>query len=424
MTTQKTLAYVLKGYPRISETFISNEILLLEKEEFNLHLFSMRHPREKFCHPSVEEIKAEVTYLPSEFTGNWMKLLIPQLTAFTAHPKNYLKTLLYTAKLFVKKRKVATLKHFLQAGFLCATVKREGIDIGHLHGHFAHSPTSVTLFASMMSGIPFSFTAHAKDIYTSSKASLQEKMKRADFLATCTGYNNTYLSDVKGGITCPINTIYHGINLDLFKNNSKRVDTTAPYKILTIARMTAKKGLPTLYRSLAQLRDEGLEFSHTLIGDGDDREKTEQLIKKLGLTEHCTLLGTKTHKDVLEEFLQADLFVLSSQIAKNGDRDGVPNVLVESLAMSIPALSTNVSAIPELIHHKKTGYLVEPENIQELVDGIRAMLTDTALRQEIVENGRDFVEQHFDNKVQTEKLGVVFHKQCPSLLPTKKTSQA
>lgn len=420
MTKQKTLAYVLKGYPRISETFISNEILLLEKEGFRLHLFSMRHPREKFCHPSVEEIQAQVTYLPSEFTGNWTKLLYPQITAFAAQPAGYLKTLFYTAKQFTKKRKVATIKHFLQAGFLTATIKRENLDVGHLHGHFAHSPTSVTLFASMMSGIPFSFTAHAKDIYTSSKASLQEKMQRADFLATCTGYNNTYLSEVKGNIPCPINTIYHGINLDLFKDITQKESATPPYKILTIARMTAKKGLPTLYRALAQLRDQGLEFSHTLIGDGDDREKTEKLLKELNLTDCCTLLGTKTHKDVLEEFLQADLFVLSSQIAKNGDRDGVPNVLVESLAMGVPALSTKVSAIPELLHHRETGYLVEPENVPDLVDGIRTMLTDTALRTTVMENGRNFVEQHFDNKVQTKKLGAVFHKQCPSLFPGKR----
>lgn len=421
MTTQKTLAYVLKGYPRISETFISNEILLLEKEGFKLHLFSMRHPREKFCHPSVEEITAEVTYLPSELEDNWGTLLAPQITAFIASPANYLKAFGYAAKLYLQKRKPATIKHFLQAGFLCATVKRQNIEVGHLHGHFAHSPTSVTLFASKMSGIPFSFTAHAKDIYTSTKTSLREKMRRAEFLATCTGYNNTYLSEVKGNIHCPINTIYHGINLDLFTNMHKKEETKAPYKILTVARMAPKKGLPTLYRALAKLRDEGLEFSHTLIGDGDDREKTEALLDELNLNEHCSLLGTKTHKDVLEEFLQADLFVLSSQIAENGDRDGVPNVLVESLAMTIPAISTKVSAIPELLHHRETGYLVEPENVADLVEGIRNMLTDSALRGTIMKNGRAFVEEHFDNKVQTKKLGKVFSTQCPSLLDKKES---
>lgn len=415
------LGYILKGYPRISETFISNEILLLEKLGTKLHLFSMRHPRENFCHPSVEEITAEVTYLPTDFVEEFPRLLEASKSFAKLRPKSFEKTLDHAGELFSKKGNTATLKHFLQACFLAETVIRKDINIVHLHGHFAHSPTSVTLFASMLLEMPFSFTAHAKDIYTSSKDSLRAKMRKASFIATCTGYNKVYLEDLRGDIDCPIHTIYHGINLDVFNqaeniNNENKVEEkSTPYNILTVARLTEKKGLPTLFRALKILKDDGLDFIYTLIGDGDDRDVILAYLDELGIRENVNWLGVKTHVEVIDELKKADVFALSSQIAENGDRDGVPNVLVESLAMQVPTISTNVSAIPELIHHLETGYLVEAKDEVNLAKGIKALLTDKDLKQTVQENGRAFVEEHFDNKVQTKKLQEVFQNFVPEL---------
>lgn len=414
MKKKATLGYVLKGYPRISETFISNEILILEQLGFKMHLFSMRHPREKFCHPSVEKIQAEVTYLPTELYKELHRLIPANIILACTSPRNYFKAFSYAARQFIKKKKSATIKHFLQAGFLVNVIRKKQLNIAHLHGHFAHSPTSVTLFASLISGTPFSFTAHAKDIYTSSPEALRAKMQKAEFVATCTGYNKTYLEDLRQDVTCPIHNVYHGIDLKLF-NGSPKPPSTSPFKILTVARLTEKKGLPTLFAALKQLKDEGVNFEHTLIGDGDDKKQILQLIDDLGLSEQCNWLGTKTHIEVLEEFEKSDLFALSCKIAENGDRDGIPNVLVESLAMGVPAISTSVSAIPELIKHQETGYIVPPSSPEELAAGIKKMLTDQELRETVIAGGRRFVEEYFDNQVQTKRLKKIFVQQASDL---------
>ena len=165
-----TLAYILKGYPRISETFISNEILLLERLGFHMHLFPMRHPRESFCHDSVKQIQARVDYLPTELLLEFPKLLLPNIFLAVKRPSLYKQSLQLAHIRFKRTGKLATFKHLLQAGFLCNNHLLNDTTIAHLHGHFAHSPTSVTMFASLLSGKPFSFTAHAKDIYTDRKS--------------------------------------------------------------------------------------------------------------------------------------------------------------------------------------------------------------------------------------------------------------
>lgn len=405
---QPVLGYILKGYPRISETFISNEILLLEKMGFKLRLFPMRHPRENFSHGSVKEIKAQVDYLPTELFLDFSRLITPNIFLAVKQSSPYLKTLSYVAAGTHAKNRLATLKHLLQAGYLTNNLLLKDKNIVHLHGHFAHSPTSVTLFASLLSGTPFSFTAHAKDIYTSSREKLKKKIERARFVTTCTGYNEKYLKDIAGNSLTPIFRIYHGIDVSLFKHQKLNTCPGNPYKILTIARMTEKKGLPTLYKALKILQNSGLQFNHTLIGDGDDRQKILNLISSLGLSHNCEWLGTLTHEEVLLHFKKSDLFVLACEIAKSGDRDGIPNVLVESLAMGVPALSTKVSAIPEILLNGKTGITVPPSQPHTMSDAIIRMLKDTDLRQNLITNGRKYVEKEFDNKKWVEKLGELY----------------
>ncbi len=405
-----TLAYILKGYPRISETFISNEILLLEELGFNLHLFPMRHPRENFFHKSVEKIKAPVTYLPTELTQDFLRLIRPNIFLAAKRPTTYRKALTLAGTRFQRTGKTATFKHLFQAGYMVNNhlVKRN--DIVHLHGHFAHSPTSVTMFAALLANLPFSFTAHAKDIYTSHGEQLREKIKKASFVVTCTQHNAEYLKNIAGEISTPIHCVYHGIDLDLFKAPLARPAPSPPYQLLTVARMTEKKGLPTLYRSLHLLRSRGLAFQHTLIGDGDDRQQILALIKELQLDDVCQWLGTQTHTEVLQEFKKSDLFILGCKIAKNGDRDGIPNVLVESLAMGVPAISTKVSAIPEILQDGYTGITVDAEDSIAMANGIERMLTDKKLRNHIIDRGQKLVTSQFNNKFWVLKLADIFRK--------------
>jgi glycosyltransferase involved in cell wall biosynthesis len=404
------LGMILKGYPRISETFISNEILLLEKLGFAIHLFSMRRPRENFTHQSVNRIQAAVDYLPETLLKPLPRLMYHNCLLASRRPRVYARALKMAFQRFLRTRKSATLKHLFQAGYL---VQRWMPDrrVIHLHAHFAHSPASVAMFASIFSGLPFSFTAHAKDIYTSDPQQLREKVALAKFVVTCTEYNRRHLLTLCDGDPGAIHRVYHGIDTRLFSpspdGNSK---PEKPYRILTVARLIAKKGLPTVYRALKVLKDKGIAFSHTLIGDGEDREKILTVIKDLGLTAHTRWLGTQPHEVVQDYYRRAHLFVLGCEVAPNGDRDGIPNVLFESMAMGVPVVATRLSAIPELVETEKTGLLVAPGQPRQLAEAMLKMLTDDTLRVRVIPAARQRVMQDFDNRVLVNELARIFIK--------------
>ncbi len=412
---QPSIAYILKGFPRISETFIANEILLLERLGYRLRLFPMRLPRETFCHESVKQISAPIDYLPTELVDDFPRLIISNIFCAVSRPARYRAALALAARRFRRTRSVATGKHLLQAGYLTQKHLAKDPSIVHLHGHFAHSPTSVTMFASQLSGLPFSFTAHAKDIYTSDRLQLQEKIDRAAFVTTCTKHNKRYLASLSTESTTPIHCLYHGIDLSLFSPPATRDRPAAPYRLLTIARLTEKKGLPTVYRALKTLSEQQIPFSHVLIGDGDDREQILAMIEQLELTAQCTWLGTQPHDRVLQHFQTSDLFILGCTIAGNGDRDGIPNVLVESLAMGVPAVSSNISSIPEILIDGQTGLTVEPGDSDALAGAMLRLLTDQELRRHVIRTGQDYVRRTFDNTQLVARLADCFRAANPLL---------
>ena len=405
------LGMILKGYPRISETFISNEILLLERLGFNIHLISMRGGRENFIHDSVRNIRARVDYLPETLLAPLPRFLFHNLQLAAQKPRSYAAALKTALRRLRRTRKSATIKHLFQAGVLVHKFLPAS-DITHLHAHFAHSPTSVAMFAGQLSGLDFSFTAHAKDIYTTDPVQLREKISLAKFVVTCTDYNKRHLLDLSEGLPVDIHRIYHGIDTDLFTAEVEAPSTPSlPYEILTVARMIAKKGLPTIYKALKILNDRGIVFKHTLIGDGEDREKVLKLIKDLGLSALTRVAGTQPHDVVLEHYRRAAVFVLGCEIATDGDRDGIPNVCLESMAMGVPVTATDISAIPELIENEKTGLLVPAGQPEQLARAMLRLLTDQDLRNRIIPAARQRILQEFDNKVLIKKLADVYRNQ-------------
>jgi len=408
------LGMVLKGYPRISETFISNEILKLEHLGFQIHLFSMRKPRESFTHASVKRIQARVDYLPEKMLGNLWRLISANFKLAKRRPQVYRRALVWALNRFKRTRKSATVKHLLQAGYMVERLL-PGRPVVQLHAHFAHSPTSVAMFASLLSGIPFSFSAHAKDIFTSDRRQLREKINLARFVVTCTEFNRQHLLDLAGTSDTPIHRVYHGIDLTLFNSSGTVRPAMPPFEVLTIARLTGKKGLPTVLHAVRQLRAHGLALRHTLIGDGDDRELILALVRTLGLEETTRWLGTLPHEKVLDHYRRAHLFVLGCEVATNGDRDGIPNVLVESMALGVPVVATDVSAIPELIEHERTGLLVPPRQPGELGRAMKRLLCDEDLRADITMRARDKVWYEFDNQRLIADLADIYRRYVPVL---------
>ena len=401
---------ILKGYPRISETFISNEILLLEHLGFSVHIFSMRAPRENFTHQNIEQIRARVDYLPETLLVPLPRFFYHNLLLALKIPRLYLETLKTALRRFGRTHRPATFKHFLQAGYLVQRLL-PGTGVCHLHAHFAHSPASVAMFSAQLSGLKFSFTAHAKDIYTSNQEQLREKLVLAKFVVTCTEYNRRHLMSLADGDSAPIHRVYHGIDTDLFSQASGTRSPAPPYQLLTVARMTPKKGLKTVFRAVKWLLENGFTVQHALVGDGEDREKILAYIKGLDLNGVISWHGTQPHQAVLGFYRRADVFVLGCEVAANGDRDGIPNVLLESMAMGVPVVATTVSAIPELVQDSDTGLLVPPGEPEKLAAAIVRILTEDDLRERIVRKARERVMQEFYNHDHIQRLAEIYRRE-------------
>ncbi|WP_419785657.1 glycosyltransferase family 4 protein [Pseudodesulfovibrio sp.] len=406
----QTLGMVLKGYPRISETFISNEIRLLEEMGFRIHIYSMRAPRENFTHASVKQIKAKVTYLPESMIWGLPALLWYNLRFVLRHPLRYWKCVkLMLPRFRLAPKKHTWLKHLLQGGYIVQkTVIDEGVDLGHLHGHFAHTPTTVTMCAACLAGVPFSFTAHAKDIYTQDPRRIADKLDMARFVVTCTKYNAAHLERIAHDK--PIHCVYHGINVDLFSPEGRSPEARQPYRILTVARFVEKKGIDIILKALAGLRKEGLDFRFTLVGEGKAafNRNVRDLINELGLEDVTDLPGTITHDEVIHLLQDADCFTLGCRQAADGDRDGIPNVVAEAMATGVPVAATNISGVPELVVHEKTGLLCPPEDPAALTDILCRILTDQELRRMIIPAAREKVLAVFDNKQLIRDLGEIY----------------
>ena len=435
MHNPQTLAFILKGYPRISETFISNEIRLLEEQGFTIHIFSMRKPRENFTHKSIESIHATVTYLPEYLSVGFPKLLWHTARCALSNPQQFAEGCKFFLNRLHGTEKFHTwIKHFMQGCMVVNTLVEHNIT--HIHSHFAHSPTSVAMYASKLSGLPFSFTAHAKDIYTQSPQRLAQKLQEAKFAITCTKYNQVHLETVTRSFPapaappkyalapvnngspvrlpqpgyCPIHTIYHGIDLSLFSTPQHIQTPQPPYAILTVARLVEKKGIADILQALHLLFLRNVPFTYTIIGEGPLYESLQQEVARLGLSDFVTFTGTLTHEEVLQHYRNADIFVLGCITAQNGDRDGIPNVIAEAMAMGVPVVATTVSGIPELIEHNRSGLLVPCNAPEALAGAINKLLTNRYLRQTVIDNAEEKVHQVFNNRQLILELGTIFEQ--------------
>jgi glycosyltransferase involved in cell wall biosynthesis len=405
----RRLGMILKGYPRISESFISTEILLLESLGIPIDIYSLKQPREDFSHEHVKQIKAPTTYMPEYVLPHWRTLLTSNLALRKLLGTHYTQCLRGAVQRAWERKKAATLRHFLQAGHLASTRLLHN-SVTHLHAHFCHTPASVALFASELTGLPFSFTAHAKDIYISEPEQLARKIKNARFVVTCTGYNARYLEGVaeRGGCRhTPLHIVYHGIDLSLFSFAPTPIPGP-PYRILSIGRLVAKKGYDTLLKSLKLLDRNGFDFRFTHIGSGELKPQITRMIHDLDLKERVRLLGTLPHKDAITHYRQAHCFALASRVAPNGDRDGIPNVLIEAMATGVPVVATKVSAIPELVENGVTGVMVPPDDPRSLAEAIGDILLQPDRYQGHILRARARVEKDFDNRRCVQQLHLLF----------------
>ncbi|MDX2041602.1 MAG: glycosyltransferase [Acidobacteriota bacterium] len=442
-TTEPEIAYVLKAFGRTSETFITNEIHLLENLGMKLTIFSIKKLESQRQHGVISRIVSPVSFLPEAEPVNttgfltWLCLTLPRfalvhLKLFSLRPLSYLLTLAealrfcvrYRSRRFVPKK--VFVKEFLQAGYIALQVLQSGT-IRHLHAHFCHGATTVTMFASRLSGLPFSFTAHAKDIYLSElnpRDLLPLKMRRAEFVATCTGANHQHLKAFCTQNT-PLHTIYHGLDTSLFEPASTTGgDEQQVPLILSVGRIVEKKGFDYLLRACHLLRQQGREFKCLIVGGADKfSENIARLISELQLESVVTVQSSVTQEELKSIYQQATVFALPCLVTDNGDRDGIPNVMVEAMAMKLPVVSTDISGIPELVQSGVNGLLVPPKDETALAAAIATLLDDAGLRQQLGNAARTRVLQSFDSKRNTVFLKNLF-AECLNVQTASATSAA
>ncbi len=388
------VAFVLKGYPRLSETFIAQEILALERLGLEILIVSLRHPTDRAIHPIHRQISAALLYLPEylhrELARVWRGWLQSRrLPGYSAARAAWLSDL----------RRDPTpnrIRRFGQALVLAAELPH---DIGHIHAHFLHTPASVARYAALLTGLGWTVSAHARDIWTMPEWEKRTKLAEAEWIVTCTEIAHTHLAS----LTSRLNIVclcYHGLDLDRFAappERANRRDGSGPHDpvlILSVGRAVAKKGYEDLLEALALIPAD-LEWRFVHIGGGALAAALRLQAERLGVSDRIEWRGAMAQPDVLAAYREADLFVLASKIAKDGDRDGLPNVLIEAQSQRLACVSTDVSAIPELIEQDVTGLLVPPGNPIALAEALERLIRSPEERARLGAAGERHVRRHF-----------------------------
>ncbi len=400
MSHSPSVGYVLKRYPRLSETFILNEMRALERLGTPLHIFSLLRPEEALMHPTVAEIQAPVSYFPSL----WWELMLAVAKAHVAMavgaPLRYLQALGLALWWALGSRSpLAVLKQFWRSAYVAQGCRKHNIQ--HLHAHFANAPSMVAHLASVMDNIPYSFSTHAKDLYLTPQPVLRQRVASASFVLTCTRYNLEYLrSFLPPTDWNKLHLVYHGIDLEamsarMLKSMSPADPAELPL-ILSVGRLVSKKGMPDLVSACQILHQRGVQFRCLIVGEGPLRRELEDHIKNLGLSSRVSLAGAMAHDRLLALYPQATIFALAPHITENGDRDGIPNVIAEAMASGTVVATTAVSGIPELVEHDRTGLLVAPRDPVALADALQRLLGKKPLRERLAAAARRKIEERFE----------------------------
>ena len=410
------LVVLLKGYPRLSETFIAQELRGLERAGLRLHIFSMRHPTDTRRHPVHDEIEAPVTYLPEYLHHEPRRVLraLGRVLARREARRGLWRALALAAREFRHDPSRNRLRRLGQGLVLAAEWPA---DADWLHVHFLHTPASVARHASRMTGTGWTVSAHAKDIWTQSGAEIAAKLGEAQWCVTCTraGWEHLRALAPRPG---DVHLVHHGLDLDRFAHAPRAPsardgrDPADPVRIASVGRLVPKKGYEVALRALALLPGD-LAWRLDHIGGGPESARLAGLARSLRLADRIRWHGPQAQAEVLALCRAADLFVLPSRVAADGDRDGLPNVLVEAASQGLCCIGSAISGIPELIRDDQNGLLVPPDDPQALARAIGRAIRDPALRARLGAAAEQTVRDQFDARAGIARLCGLFAEVRP-----------
>ncbi|NIA69677.1 colanic acid biosynthesis glycosyltransferase WcaL [Pelagibius litoralis] len=407
-TAPLRIGYVLKRFPRLSETFILNEILALERAGVEVEIFSLLRPPAEDRHALLSELKAPVTYLPSKASAARLTLKTG-LEAERASFADVFDDLVTHPPLFSGKSPEDVAVLHLKASVLAFLAHRRGIR--HFHAHFGSDAATAALLLSRLTGGSFSYTAHARDIYHTYTSPLDDarmrraKMAEARFLVTVSDYNAEHLRSLCPNAAQRIHRLYNGIDLTRFVANETM---RQPGRIISVGRFIEKKGFPILIEACRILRDRGQLFDCLILGDGPLRTQLEAQIDRLGLTDVVRLGGSLPQERLIAEMQTGAVVTLPCIVSESGDRDGLPTVLLEAMALGLPVVTTTVSGGPEIVVESETGHLCPPGNPAALAAALESLLVNPLRAAQMGAAGRGRAERLFDLERNVASLRVLF----------------
>lgn len=388
------IGYVLNRFPRLSQTFVLNEILELERQGVEVEVFSLLRPPPELRQPALGAMAARVTYLPGLDQAAGLQLGdglgdCPQpLGAMLSSPPLDL--------LFAGLAATDAARIEIAAASLAILTRARGI--GHLHAHFGTDQTTVALLAARLTSIGFSWTAHARDLFLTFGGTAPDremrriKIREARFVAAVSEYNRVLLSRLAPESDADIHCIHNGIDLARIRPSG----VAPPGEILAVGRLVEKKGFADLIDACAQLAAEGVDFRCHIIGEGPLETSLRSAIGAQRLEDRVHLLGALTQPEVFATMGRASIVVLPCAIANNGDRDGLPTVLIEAMAHGLPVVSCPITGVPEIVEEGVTGLLVPSHNSAALAAAMGQLIAEPARAAAMGRAGRSRAERLFD----------------------------
>lgn len=389
------ILYYLKNYPKLSQSFVLNEISELERRGHNVAVFARLDPDERIQHEEYNEFEIPVRYAEQPTVADAHSLLSPKVfnhdvlrrSLYRAHPKDHAKRL-HLARQCIEY--IEELDH----------------SIDHIHCHFAHPNKFPATYAAAYHGIPCTVTAHAYEIFQNPNVGLVRKLlARMDRVVVPSRYNRSYIRE-RFGVEIPIDVVPATTRVSKFEPT----DNEVPNRLLTVARLVEKKGVVYAVEAIAKLTETHPDIEYHIVGTGELEGMLRQRAADLGVANRITFLGHVSDERLQREFDEASAFVLPCVVAANGDRDGSPVAIKEAMAMRTPCVSTTVTGIPEMIEDEVNGRLVEPHDTDALATAIAAILDDEKARREMGEKARATIRERYSLEVAVDKLVTSFRK--------------
>jgi glycosyltransferase involved in cell wall biosynthesis len=399
------LVYVVKRFPRVSETFVLQEVQELVRQGERITICSLRRPScDDPLHPGARELAERTLYFP-EGARRAARLVAAAVTVAARTPRRAASTLAWTLRWALHLRQPSYLARFAEAAYLRTRLPE---DVDHLHAHFANDPATVALLLGRLTGRPFSFTAHAYELFERRTRDLPAKLEETRFAVAVSDCTRRYLVSLGDrDHAWKVVVVRNGVDRRWFR--PREVDPSGVPLLVAVSRLVAKKGLDTVIEACARLSARGIDFRCEIIGAGALRAALETRAAGRAISDRITFAGSRDRPAVAEAFARATAFVLPCRSTETGDQDALPVSITESMTVGVPVVTTPVGGIPEIVRDGESGILVEPDDAQALADALERVLHDKGLRKRLAKGGRSAVAE-FDPSESARRLRRLFRE--------------